>query len=720
MKQYYLFFLLLVGSSVSNARSLDRMSPYEAQLTPTISFDEERTQINESAGATELFISISESAAVTADVIISFSNGDQSLYSIDQSIAFSSGGATTAAITFTPEDNAYPTTDYVVALQLVNINGATLGDIETHLVYVLDNESHAPEATNDLAMTFSNNITLNGGEIVTHDIDSQRLFVSNATNTAVEIIDFSDPTAMTVIASVTLDSFGEAVTSVSAYQGVIAVAVKGEAQSNGRIVFITTEGIVISDVEVGSLPDMVTFTSDGLKILVANEGEPNNDYTIDPEGSISIIDSTNGIENITQENVTTLNFNAFDALEETLKTNGVRIYGPNATVSQDLEPEYISVSTNNDLAYVSLQENNAYAIIDIANLEITAVIPFGFKDHSLPINAFDASNSIDFIHMSTWNILGMYQPDAIATYRINNVEYIITANEGDARDYDGFSEEKRIRELNLDPTVYPDAAVLQRNNILGRLQATTAMGDTDGDGDIDQVYSYGGRSFSIFNAATGNLIYDSGDKLERIIAEDPVYGNIFNTTNDENNFKNRSDDKGPEPEAVVLAAIGDQWYAFIGLERVGGVAVFNITDPTQPTFETYVNNRDTTTDLENPSGDLAPEGIIYIKPEDNATGMGLVVVANEVSGTVAVYTLGNDVLSTEEFNTATTAISIYPNPVVNGTLFFSKKTDYSVVDLLGRVLTSGEEATSVSLETLTDGIYIINLDDGSSQKVIKK
>lgn len=718
MKQQYLLLLLLLVTTLSKATNLNKASFHPTQSTPTITFEEELTQINENAGATALTISISESATVTADVLITYSNGDQSFYTVEESVTFTNGGATTAVITFTPEDNDDPTIDYLVALQLTNINGATAGDIETHLVYVIDDESHAPEATNDLLMTFSNNITLEGAEIVTYDKDSQRLFVSNSDDTAVEIIDLSDPTSMTVVASITLDSFGEEVTSVSAYQGNIAVAVKGEDQANGRIVFITTDGSVVADVEVGSLPDMVTFTPDGSKVLVANEGEPNDDYTIDPEGSISIIDLEDGLENLTQAQVTTLNFNAFDAQEETLKTNGIRIFGPNASVSQDLEPEFITVSSDNNRAYVSLQENNAYAIVDITNLEITAVIPFGFKDHSLPINAFDASNRIDFISMSPWNTLGMYQPDAIATYTLNDIDYIVTANEGDARDYDGFSEEERVKDLNLDPTAYPNAAILQENETLGRLNATTATGDTDGDGDIDQIYSYGGRSFGIFNAATGELIYDSGDLLERIVAEDPVYGSLFNVTNDENNFKNRSDDKGPEPEAVTLAFIDSQWYAFIGLERVGGVAVFNVTDPTQPIFETYVNNRDTTPDIENPNGDLAPEGMIYIRPEDNAANVGLIVVANEVSSTVAVYTLQNDLLSTEDFNQ--TEVSIYPNPVINGTLFFNKKTSYSVLDLAGRVLTSGKEASSVSLENLSDGVYIVNFGDGSSQKVIKK
>ena len=248
---------------------------------------------------------------------------------------------------------------------------------------------------------------------------------------------------------------------------------------------------------------MLTFTPDGTKVLVANEGEPNDDYDIDPEGTISIIDLTNGVENITQNDVTSLNFNDFDASQETLAASGVRIFGPGASVSQDLEPEYITITEDSTTAYVSLQENNAYAIVDIETSTITAIEPYGFKDHSLTENAFDASNRIDFIFMSSWNTLGMYQPDAIANYDVNGTNYIVMANEGDARDYDGFSEEDRVGDLDLDPTAYPNADIIQLDENLGRLTVSTAIGDTDGDGDIDQIYSYGARSFSILDTTTG-------------------------------------------------------------------------------------------------------------------------------------------------------------------------------------------------------------------------
>lgn len=686
----------------------------------TINFEESQVVLSENSGTTPLAISISETTDLTASINVTFTNDENESFSIEDSVNFVNGESTVQTIDLTVADNDTLGKDYLIVLSIQDPNGATLGEDSVQTIYITDDEAHAPEAGNILEIQLSNSIEVNGAEIVTYDAESARLFVSNSGDTAVEILDFSDPTNMSFISTVILENFGDEVTSVSAFDGIVAVAVKAEDQENGTVVFMDTDGNVLSNVTVGSLPDMLTFTPDGTKVLVANEGEPNDEYTIDPEGAIAIIDLTSGVATITNEDVTLLDFNAFDSEIETLRASGVRIFGPNASVSQDLEPEFVAISDDGTTAYVSLQENNAYAIVNLETQTIEEIIPYGFKDHNLEENAFDASNDLDFVFMSSWKTFGMYQPDAISYYSVNDVDYLVIANEGDARDYDGFSEEVRVRDLILDPTAYPDAAIIQEDENLGRLRCTNATGDTDGDGDIDQIYSYGGRSFSIINAETGAQIYDSGDLLERITSEDEVYGAIFNATDDENNFKNRSDDKGPEPEAVTLANINEQWYAFVGLERIGGVAVFNITDPQNPTFEKYVNNRDTTPDVENPAGDLAPEGIIYIAPEDNPSGIGYMVVANEVSSTITAYELANDTLSIEDNKTAQNEITIFPNPAQDGLIYFSQVTSYRIIDLQGRLITSGEQAISAPVNTLKSGMYIINFENGSSQKLIKK
>lgn len=708
MKKNYLLLFTLFLSYTIHAQDI------------MIHFEETQVVLSENSGTTPIAISISETANVTASISVILTNDESESFTIENSVTFVSGESTVQGIDLTVINNDIQNKDYFITLSIQDPTGAILGEDTVQTIYVIDDEAHAPEAQNSLEIQLSDTIEVNGAEIVTYDKESARLFVSNSGDTAVEILDFSDPTDITFISSIILENFGDEVTSVSALDGIVAVALKGEDQENGTVVFIDTEGNILSSVTVGSLPDMLTFTPDGTKVVVANEGEPNDEYTIDPEGAIAIIDMTNGVANLTNDNVTLLNFNAFDSGIETLRTAGVRIFGPNASVSQDLEPEFVAISDDGTTAYVSLQENNAYAIVNLETETIEAIIPYGFKDHNIERNAFDASNDLDFVFISSWKTLGMYQPDAIAYYSVNEVAYLVIANEGDARDYDGFSEEVRVRDLTLDPIAYPNAAIIQEDENLGRLNATTATGDTDGDGDIDQIYSYGGRSFSIINAATGAQVYDSGDLLERITSEDPVYGAIFNATDDENNFKNRSDDKGPEPEAVTLANIDEQWYAFVGLERIGGVAVFNITDPQNPTFERYVNNRDVTPGVENPAGDLAPEGIIYIAPEDNPSGIGYMVVANEVSSTITAYAISNDTLSLDDNPTLQNEITLFPNPVQDGFITFSQVTSYQIIDLQGRLITSGKETITAPISTLKPGIYIISFENGTSQKLIKR
>ena len=100
---------------------------------------------------------------------------------------------------------------------------------------------------------------------------------------------------------------------------------------------------------------------------------------------------------------------------------------------------------------MSLQENNALAIVDVEVQEITDIIPLGYKDHSQLGNGFFGTDRDDGnINIKSQPTRGLYQPDAIATYQVGGEVFIVTANEGDARDYDGYSEETRVRDLVLD------------------------------------------------------------------------------------------------------------------------------------------------------------------------------------------------------------------------------------------------------------------------------
>jgi len=901
-------------------------------------------------------------------------------------------------------------------------------------------------------------------EIVAHDPQSQRLFVVNANDATVDVLSLANVAAPAKVGSLNVSSYGGVANSVAVKNGLIAVAVENtNKQGNGKVVFFSTANLkYVSSVEVGALPDMVTFTPDGLRVLVANEGEPNATYTVDPEGSISIIDLSGGIKKLKQSNVRTAGFSAFNGA--TLDAS-IRIFGTNATVAKDLEPEYIAVSRDGKTAYVTCQENNALAIVDIASATVTALKGLGFKDHGqvatelatydfgampligttdagqdlflggfsglhyegtdpvtgnrkfithtdrgpngeptgslrpfllptftpelvrfeltpagavvltqrlplkdaagnpltglpntaitngtasiahndetpvsltgavLPLdilggdfegvvtdpadgsfwmvdeyrpaiyhfdttgklirrfvpkgvaaaagepagtfgeevlpsllaqrrqnrgfeavaysdgkvyawvqsplrnpvsssngslngrrtvrvvefnpvtkatrqflhvlenadlgtpdntrpdkigdavalgageflvverdddaigsdpasniekkiyrvnltgatdissltntvgatgkfvdeltpvqlasnnivamakvlhvdlnaagynavekvegltlmedgqlavindndfgvavitintnngtftlgytpdpiklgiitptfNGLDASDRDSLINIRQWPVKGVFMPDAIAAFTTDAGEFLITANEGDARDYTAFKEEAAVKDLKLDPTVFPTGRALQRDQLLGRLNVTKTMGDTDNDGDYDQLFSFGGRSFSIWNTS-GGLVYDSRDEIERVVAGNLAFAPYFNASHTSSAADNRSDNKGPEPEGVTTGRVAGRTYAFVGLERIGGLYVVDVTDPTAPQFVQYVNNRDFTqpTSLPGPvanpaAGDLGPEGIVFIPADQSPNGEALVVVGNEVSGTTTIY-----------------------------------------------------------------------------------
>jgi hypothetical protein len=268
------------------------------------------------------------------------------------------------------------------------------------------------------------------------------------------------------------------------------------------------------------------------------------------------------------------------------------------------------------------------------------IIPLGFKDHSLAANGLDASDKDDTINiMPQDGVLGMYQPDSIAAYNVKGNTYIVTANEGDARDYDTFGEEDRVKDLVLDPVAFPNPDAFQDSTVLGRLTVTNTLGDIDGDGDFDRLYAFGARSFSIFKATKQGLeqVFDSGDQFEQITAA--AIPTEFNSDNSENDsFDKRSDNKGPEPEGLAIGTIGQHTYAFIGLERVSGIMVYDISTPQSPQFVQYINNRDFNGDTEaGTAGDLGPEGIAFISAKESPNGYPMLAVANEVSGTTTLY-----------------------------------------------------------------------------------
>jgi len=515
-------------------------------------------------------------------------------------------------------------------------------------VMITDDDKLPPTASQSIVLnhiaSFSNGSSSgNSAEIVAHDPVSQRLFIANSVGGKIDIVNFKNPAAATLITSIPVTATYGNINSIAVNNGIVAAAIENTVpEQPGKIVFFDTTGAFISQVTAGAMPDMITFDKTGTKVLTANEGQPNNDYTVDPEGSVTIVDISGGVASVTQANVTTASFAPFNAQAATLKAAGVRIFGKNnPTVAQDMEPEYISFSDDGATAYVTCQENNAIAVINLASSTVTSIRPLGLKDHSLNGNALDVSDQGGIIEMATWPIKGVYMPDAIASYKVAGQDYYITANEGDAREYGtALVEPVRISASTyvLDSLTFPYRDALKAN--IGRLNVTNASGDTDGDGDFDEIHAFGARSISIWNATTGALVWDSGDMLELIIAKHPQFAALFNASNANNTFKNRSDDKGPEPEGVTVAEIGGKMFAFVALERIGGCMVFDVTNPSNPIVVDYKNTRNLTTF----AGDNGAEGIIYISAANSPTGNPIVILANEVSSTLSFYSVDASLL----------------------------------------------------------------------------
>lgn len=520
-------------------------------------------------------------------------------------------------------------------------------------------------------------------EIVSYDSCTDKLYVVNAQAQKVDVLSMNSASERTSEGYIDLQSAAAAsginigaANSVSTHQGLVAVAIENaDKQQNGIIALYRSDTLeLITTYTAGALPDMVSFSKDGRYIASANEGEPNADYNIDPEGSVTLVDLTNGP---LQAKVTQIDFKAFNLGQprHAELTEKVRISTPNATVAQDLEPEYLTFADNGKL-YVALQENNALAAIDVVSAQVDAILGLGGKPWDTA--QLDASNKDKNIgNLQSYAMLeGLYMPDSITSYSVEGNTYIVTANEGDGREYgikttqkmcdekgfewDGddyqgtenyttekdfciaYVDEVRGKKLDVDAN-HPLAGALKDNKQLARLKVIKPQGTLAAD---QKVQAFGSRSFSIWDES-GELVFDSGDDFARIVLDqDPAN---FNSTNDNNQSgDDRSDDKGVEPEAIEVAEINGKHYAFIGLERQGGIMVYDVTQPKTASFISYLNNRDFTQpvctkvdedgDCDNDTynskaGDLGPESIKYF----TRSGNHFIAIGNEVSGSTSVY-----------------------------------------------------------------------------------
>ena len=517
-------------------------------------------------------------------------------------------------------------------------------------------------------------------EIVAFDKPTRRIFVVNAQKATVDVLNATDPAHPMKVGEIDLKvlpgSIGVA-NSVAARDGLLAVAVEADPKTDpGLIAFYDTAAdfsqpvAPLKTVTTGAQPDAVAFSNTGHFVISADEGEPTAD--VDPEGSVTIVDVRmhSGKRSFSS---CIADFKAFNAKRAALVAAGVVIDPSAASVAQDLEPEFPVAIGNN--VYVTLQEANAIAVVQMNQCRVHRIMPLGFKDHALAKNSLDTSDretssSAGKILLRSWtNLYGTYQPDGIAAFEASDGEtYLLIANEGDARDPVGTrpGSTERVKDLGLPlcAGAFTSAGMIGTNPAsdknLGRLNVISHLGlakDSNGDDCYARLYALGARSFSILTN-DGKQVFDSANEFESKIASMtcpatatdcsayPLPKHAFNATNSNNfaglapgesnnTFDSRSDDKGPEPEGIVVGRVGARTYAFVGLERIGGVMIYDVTAPASAFFVGYVNFRNfaepvcTTVsasgscadDTPNPAaGDLGPEGLAFVSAEDSPSG----------------------------------------------------------------------------------------------------
>lgn len=495
-----------------------------------------------------------------------------------------------------------------------------------------------------------------GAEIVAFDVTTKAMLVTNGVLVRVDIVSLADPAAPALVRTLDLSGYGSAVQSVAVSGGVgVAVVSGATVLDKGKAVFFdVATGEVRSSVDVGVLPDSVTFNAKGDIAVVSNEGEPRcvtegarlptTDPLLaeNPEGSITVISVRNRGRWTRAQQVT---FGRFDseAKRAALLASGVRVgTWPGSTVAEDLEPEMATIV--GDRAYVTMQENNAIGVINLASPKVIDIVPLGTKDYATTGEVFDASDKDSAFNQQAWPVQGMYMPDGIASMTAPwGQPLLLTANEGDTRSYfsgidnaevagqECFTDEARVKDLPLDPGVFGDTATLQAQAALGRLKVSAVAPSHTTSGLYDSLASFGGRSLSIRDLQ-GKLIWDSGSMFEEIVhTADPTQWVTSATTPAWATapYDSRCDDKGPEPEGVVVGRHRNRQYAFVGLERAGGVVMLDVSRPTAPQFVQWATN----------GGDISPEGLAFVPAAVAPGGKALLLAANEISGTTTVFQL---------------------------------------------------------------------------------
>ena len=498
-------------------------------------------------------------------------------------------------------------------------------------------------------------------EFVTYDAATRRAYVSNGDSGRVDVISLVDPTNPQNVSSIDVIALtqaadptftGDSVRRVHAVDGVLVATVRADPRdANGKLTFVDSiTGLLLASVNTGSHPGAISINGDKTAVACVNEGEffytPGDE---DPVGGVTVVDvqiTTQPVASVSVIADETYTFDGFDS--EDLLARGVRLFGPNANnASANLEPEDCAFSDDGQTLYVMLQKNNAAAAFDMASRTFAYVDGLAY-----PTAVMDPSDEDGGINIAgSWdgvNVTFMQQPDSVAPFSLGGVDYLVTSNDGRSIDVANFAERVRLGELT---TNCPTDALIRDDAKLGRLRVTNAYPaqfDASGNLECSTINAFGSRSFSVYRANPDGLelVYDSGSAFEETIAA--LNPDFFNSDSFRNNFDDRGDDKGPVPIAATVGRLaGGKIAAFIALERQSGVITYDVTDPTAPVFNDYLNRRnfgdvdisdqEDDNDFTFNSLDVRPESMVFVPAAASPICADMLVVANAATGSTSVY-----------------------------------------------------------------------------------
>jgi predicted extracellular nuclease len=437
--------------------------------------------------------------------------------------------------------------------------------------------------------TYNTGLGANGAEII--DLREDIAGLTNAGDGSVDILDVSNVlqpsltqriTGFSELNSLALHPTQDYFLAVAGSSKPAAAPVIGKVRA-----YRISDGTLLAEADTGILPDSIDISPDGKWAVVANEAESEAVNDNGGPGSLTVI-----------------NLSGFDPdLSNTLEVVQVALPSQNGTpgfstnriddigrlpidnTPGTLEPESVAFSSDSQYAYITLQENNGLVRIKLADQSLSF---FGLGQTT---HVVDSTNGNGYNPNSQLTMFR--EPDGVAIFEINGQRYFATADEGDTRD-------------DIAPAVTS-----------GRLR--------------------GGRTVSIFNADTGELLGDTGNQIDALSARMGIYPD------------NRSDRGGSEPEVLDATVFAGRALVAVGLERANAIALVDVTDPVAPhVFQAITSG-------------VGPEGVKFVEQD----GQLFVLSANEVDGTVTIATAPVAPLALTQEGVFNTPLALYDLNVID-------------------------------------------------------